>query len=374
MLLTRHFADAPIAQLAEQRTFNPRVQGSIPCGRTVAPSESASLGAILTSDSAQPTVNEHTSKLASREAGESPQSSRYAPPLDLTRFAWLSIIAAVATLALKAGAAWITGSVGLLSDALETITNLVAAIVALISLKIANRPPDHNHHFGHSKAEYFSALVEGVMIFVAAALIIYTAIERIINPYMPESLGIGLLISVVASVVNGGVALILRRAGRQHRSATLVADAAHLFTDVVTSAAVLVGVGLVWLFDLPILDPIVALLAGLNIMWSGFKLLRDSTEGLMDIALPPDEQAKVEAVLDRHRADDLDFHALRTRESGNRRFMSVHVLVPGEWSVQQGHDYVEDLIDEIVEVMPDLRVDAHLEPIEDARSYEDQFD
>lgn len=323
-------------------------------------------------DSAEAThICDHQS---SQDEDALPRTSRYDPPQDLSRYAWLSIIAAVCTLALKAGAAWITGSVGLLSDALETITNLVAAIVALISLKIANRPPDHNHHFGHSKAEYFSALVEGIMIFVAASLIIYTAIERIINPYMPESLGIGLLISVVASLINGGVALVLRRAGRQHRSATLVADAAHLFTDVVTSVAVLLGVGLVWLFDLPILDPIVALLAGLNIMWSGFKLLRDSTEGLMDIALPPDEQAKVEGVLDRHRSDDLDFHAVRTRESGNRRFMSVHVLVPGDWSVQQGHDYVEDLIDEIVEVMPDLRVDAHLEPIEDPRSYEDQFD
>lgn len=300
---------------------------------------------------------------------------RYLPPQNLTRFAWLSIGAAVVTIVLKAGAAWLTGSVGLLSDAAESLVNLVAAVVALMMLRVAIKPPDAHHPFGHSKAEYFSAAIEGVMIFVAASFIIYSAIGRIINPVMPQQLGVGLLISVLASLVNGAVSWVLFRAGRQHRSATLVADAKHLFTDVLTSAAVLLGVGLVAIFREPVMDAAVALLAGLNILWMGFRLIRDSANGLMDVALPIDEQAELEAVLERHRSPRrIDFHAVRTREAGNRRFMDVHVLVPGHWTVQQGHDYAEDLIDELISVVPDIRVNAHIEPIEDARSYADEVD
>ena len=287
-------------------------------------------------------------------------SSRYAPPKDLSAYAWLSIGAALTTIALKGWAAWMTGSVGLLSDAAESAVNLVAAVIALIVLKISIRPADEDHQFGHSKAEYFSAIVEGTMIFVAAAFIIFSAIERLIAPVMPERLGLGLAVSVVASVVNGAVARVLHRKGRGEKSATLVADAKHLATDVVTSAAVLVGV---------------ALGAGLNIMWTGFTLIRDSVAGFMDIAPSAEALAAITEVLDRHRrAGVIDFHAVRVREAGNRRFADVHMLVPGTWSVKQGHDFTERMIDELVEADPSLRVSAHLEPIEDPKSYDDVDD
>lgn len=299
-------------------------------------------------------------------------SPRYAEPADLSRYAWLSIAAAVVTIALKGGAAFLTGSVGLLSDALESVVNLVAAIVALIALKVSIRPPDHNHDFGHSKAEYFSAAVEGIMIFVAATVIVITGVERIINPRSPEQLGLGLLVSVVASLINGAVGLLLIRRGDAIRSATLSADGRHLLTDVVTSAAVLVGVGLVAITQVEILDPIVAIIAGLNILWTGYRLVRRSVDGLTDVALPSDDVARIDAVLDRYRArGDIDFHAVRTRESGIRSFMLMHVLVPDDWTVKHAHDLVEDVIDDLVAVEPELRVSAHIEPKDDPRSYED---
>ncbi|WP_245725829.1 cation diffusion facilitator family transporter [Propionibacterium cyclohexanicum] len=299
-------------------------------------------------------------------------SPRYAEPVDLSKFAWLSIAAALATIGLKSWAAWTTGSVGLLSDALESLVNLVAAVVALFALKVSIKPPDDNHQFGHSKAEYFSAAVEGTMIFVAAMFIIYTGVERIANPRMPERLGVGLAVSMVASVINGVVGMVLLSQGRRRRSATLVADGRHLLTDVVTSVAVLVGVGLVMVTGVQILDPVVAILAGLNIIWIGYRLVHHSVEGLMDIALPPDVEAKIAEVLDRYRSTgDADFHAVRTRESGNHRFMEMHMLVPDEWTVKRGHDLAEDVIDALVLVEPDLRVSVHLEPKSDPKSYED---
>ena len=302
-------------------------------------------------------------------------SSRYAPPKDLSGYAWLSIAAALGTIALKGAAAWMTGSVGLLSDAAESVVNLVAAVVALIVLKIAAKPADADHQFGHSKAEYFSAVVEGVMIFVAAAFIIISAIGRLITPQMPEQLGAGLAVSVVASLLNGAAAWVLYRAGRRERSMTLVADAKHLATDVVTSAAVLIGVALVAVFDSAVLDAVVALGAGLNIMWTGFTLIRDSVGGLMDIAPSAEVLHSVETVLERHRREGMiDFHAVRVREAGNRRFADVHMLVPGTWSVKQGHDFTERMIDELVQADPSLCVSVHLEPIEDPKSYDDVDD
>ena len=302
-------------------------------------------------------------------------SSRYTPPKDLSAYAWLSIGAALTTIALKAFAAWLTGSVGLLSDAAESVVNLVAAVVALIVLKISIKPADDDHQFGHSKAEYFSAITEGVMIFVAAAFIIISAIQRLIVPVMPEQLSVGLLISVGASAVNGATAWVLHRVGKRERSATLVADAKHLATDVVTSVAVLVGVGLVAAFSSPMLDAVVALGAGLNIMWTGFKLIKESVGGLMDVAPSREAQARIEAVLERYHDDGrIGFHAVRVREAGNRRFADMHVLVPGTWSVKEGHDFTERVIDELVAVDPNLRVSAHLEPIEDPKSYEDVED
>lgn len=291
--------------------------------------------------------------------------------VDLSKYAWLSIAAALATLLLKTGAWWITGSVGLLSDAAESTVNLVAAIVALIALKLAAKPADEAFHYGRTKAEYFSAAVEGVMIFLAAMAIIGFAIERLLNPQPLAEVGIGLLISVIASLINGAVAMVLLRAGKAHRSITLRADGKHLMTDVITSAGVLVGVGLVWLTGWGWLDPVVALLVGLNILWTGWKLLAESSRGLLDEALPEEERRRITSIMERAAGDQVEFHAVRTRVSGARSFLEFHMLVPGKWSVQRGHDHMEDLIDELVAEVPGLQVLGHLEPIEDPRSYDD---
>lgn len=290
---------------------------------------------------------------------------------NLTKYAWLSIAAAVVTIALKMGAWWVTGSVGLLSDAAESVVNLVAAIVALLALRAAAKAPDKAFHYGRTKAEYFSAAVEGVMIFVAAVVIIFFAVQRLLEPQPLEALGLGLLISVAASVVNGAVALVLLRAGRRHNSITLRADGKHLMTDVVTSVGVVLGIGLVWLTGWDILDPIVALLVGLNILWTGWKLLGESARGLMDESMPEPDNARIREILAAHTTDEVQFHAMRTRISGSRSYLEFHMLVPGTWTIQRGHDAMEDLIDEIVAEYDELQVLGHLEPIEDPRSYED---
>lgn len=293
------------------------------------------------------------------------------PPRDLSRFGWLAVAAALVTIALKTGAWWVTGSVGLLSDAAESVVNLVAAVVALVVLKVAVLPADKNHHFGHTKAEYFSAAVEGIMIFVAAATIIVFAVQRLMSPRDLTEVGLGLLISLVAAAVNGVVAVVLLRAGRRYRSITLKADGQHLMTDLWTSVGVVVGVGLVWLTGWNVLDPVVAIGVGINIMWTGYRLIRESADGLMDVSLPKEDNARLREILAAHTGDGVGFHAMRTRESGARQFMEMHMLVPGAWTVQKGHDVMEDLIDEINVEFPDLRITGHLEPIEDPRSYED---
>lgn len=277
----------------------------------------------------------------------------------------------MATIVLKTWAWRVTGSVGLLSDAAESLVNLVAAIIALVVLKISIRPPDQNHQFGHSKAEYFSAATEGIMIFVAAALILVQAGDRLLHPTPLDNLGIGLLVSVVASVINGVVARILSVNGRRRRSMTLIADGRHLFTDVITSVGVVVGIALVWLTGWHRLDAIVALAVGVNILITGARLIGQSGAGLMDIALPSQVNDEILAFLDSRSSKTLKFHAVRTREAGYRRFLEFHMLVPGEWTVQHGHDVMEDLIDDLITRWPELRVMGHLEPIEDPRSYED---
>lgn len=289
----------------------------------------------------------------------------------LTRFAWLSIVAAVFTIGLKSGAFLLTGSVGLLSDAAESVVNLVAAVVALVALRVAARPADDGHQFGHAKAEYFSAAVEGGMIVVAACFIVFSSISRLMDPQPLENVGVGLLISVLASVVNGVVALVLIRAGREHRSLTLVADGRHLLTDVWTSVGVVVGVLLVSLTGWERLDPVVALLVGVNIIVTGYKLLQDSVAGLMDRAWPEEDNEQLAKVFTSYVAKDVRFHALRTREAGHQRFVEVHVLVPGEWSVRQGHDLVEDVEAAVRVQFPDVQIVCHLEPLEDPRSYGD---
>ncbi|GEE01539.1 transporter [Gordonia spumicola] len=289
---------------------------------------------------------------------------------DLSRWALLSIAAAIATIALKTLAWSVTGSVGLLSDAAESVVNLVASVGAFIALKVAARPSDDDHNFGHSKSEYFSAVVEGVMIVVAAGFIMYTAIERLINPHELESLGVGLLISVVATVLNGVVAWKLVSVGRRHRSMSLQADGKHLFTDVWTTVGVIAGVGLVAVTGWPALDSIVAIAVAVNIVFVGWRLVRDSAMGLMDTVIPDDERLAVDAVLERFRTDGVDFHDVRTREAGHLRFVQLHMLVPGAWTVQRAHDLVEEVEQALHEAVDDLRPTVHLEPIDDPRSYE----
>ncbi|AKT50211.1 cation diffusion facilitator family transporter [Arsenicicoccus sp. oral taxon 190] len=289
---------------------------------------------------------------------------------DLRRYAWLSIAAAVVTIALKAGAWALTGSVGLLSDAAESVVNLVAAVVALVALTVAAQPADEGHHFGHAKAEYFSAAVEGLMIFVAAAVILVSSVERFLHPQPLDNLGIGLAISVVASVVNGLVALVLMRAGREHDSITLRADGKHLLTDVWTSVGVVAGVLLVGITGWERLDPVVAFLVGINIIVTGVGLLRESVGGLMDSALPEERHREIAAELRQFAGDDVDFHGLRTRKSGHQEFAELHLLVPGHWTVRRGHDLAEDVEQALHRASPALQVIIHLEPLEDPRSYD----
>ncbi|WP_460744227.1 cation diffusion facilitator family transporter [Mariniluteicoccus endophyticus] len=291
---------------------------------------------------------------------------------DLSKYAWLSIAAAVLTISLKAGAWAVTGSVGLLSDAAESIVNLVAAVVALVALRVSARPADSKFTYGRAKAEYFSAAIEGMMIFVAAAVILVTSVERFVHPKPLEDVGLGLGISVVASLVNGGVALVLLRAGERHRSLTLTADGRHLMTDVVTSAGVVIGVLMVWLTGWDRLDAIVAFLVGINIIITGSQLVSESLEGLLDVTLPPEENAAIVGVLRRRTSQTINFHGLQTRQAGHQRYASVHVLVPAGWTVQQGHDYVEGLETELRQAVPDLEVLTHLEPLEDPRAYRDR--
>lgn len=291
--------------------------------------------------------------------------------VDLTRFAWLSIAAAITTIALKTAAWALTGSVGLLSDAAESVVNLVAAVVALVALKVAASPASEKFPYGRTKAEYFSAAIEGLMILVAAVVILITSVERFLNPKPLEQLGIGLAISVVASIVNGLVALVLIRAGRRYRSLTLTADGKHLMTDLVTSVGVVIGVGLVWLTGWNRLDSIVAFAVGINIIVTGIKLLTESAAGLLDVTLPAEENKAIIDILD-HRTDgEVAFHGLQTRVAGQNRFATLHVLVPCEWTVKQGHDYVEDLEAELRAAVPGLRILSHLEPGEDPASYDD---
>jgi len=293
-------------------------------------------------------------------------------PATLKRYAWLSIAAALSTILLKGAAWWMTGSVGLLSDALESFVNLAGALMALAMLTLAAMPADEGHAHGHGKAEYFSSAFEGFLILVAALCIAYTAIERLLHPRPIEAIGIGLAVSVIASIINFATARTLMKVGRQHNSITLEADAHHLLTDVWTSAGVIIGVGLVWLTGWLWLDPVVALLVAANIVWTGWQLLHRSAAGLMDVSIPGEQLTSVETVLAGYREQGLDFHALRTRQAGTRAFISLHVLVPGAWSVQHGHDILECIENDIRSVVPNAHVITHLEPIEDPVSLHDE--
>lgn len=289
----------------------------------------------------------------------------------LTRFAWLSILTAFITILLKAFAYYLTGSVGLLSDALESLVNLIAAIMALSMLTLAERPPDKNHVYGHSKAEYFSSVTEGILIFVAAISIGFTAIDRMLHPKIIEQAFIGLAISAIASLINFSVAMVLLKTGRKHRSITLEADGHHLMTDVWTSFGVIIGVGLVALTNIQILDPIIAILVAINIIYTGIRIIKESTLGLMDTSILSADLKIIESVLNNYCKNGISYHGLRTRQSASRRFMSVHILVPGNWSVRKGHDLMDEIERKICKEIPNITVITHLEPAEDPKSFTD---
>jgi cation diffusion facilitator family transporter len=291
--------------------------------------------------------------------------------IPLTRYAWLSICAALVTIGMKSAAYFLTGSVGLLSDALESTVNLAAAVVALIALHQLTKPANDEFTFGYSKVEYFASGFEGGMILLAAAAIIITALPRLIHPVPLEQLGIGLVISVAASLINLGVALVLMRAGRKYNSITLEADGRHLMTDVWTTAGVLIGIGLVWLTGYVRLDPIVALLVAANIIFTGYKLLLRSGRGLMDAALPPGELAEVKGILDSYQTQGVSYHALRSRQAAARKFLVVHLLVPGSWSVWRGHHLADEVEKQVRATLPNANIVTHIEPAGDPLSLED---
>ncbi len=287
-------------------------------------------------------------------------------------YAALSMGAAVLTIGLKFGAYALTGSVGLLSDAFESIVNLVAAFAAFWALSYAAKPPDAKHTFGHSKAEYFSSALEGLLILVAAGSIAIAAGERLSHPQPIEQAGLGLALVLLATAINGGVAWILLQASQRLRSITLRADAHHLLTDVWTSVGVVLGIGLVSVTGWLVLDPIVALLVAANIVWTGFKLLGETGSGLLDSAIPDEEQKAIALIMSEYETQGIQFHALRTRVAGARRFVSFHVLVPGAWTVQQGHDVCEAIEQGITLALPGTDVTTHLEPSEDPISWDDE--
>lgn len=281
----------------------------------------------------------------------------------IERFLLLSIAAAILTIALKSGAAILTGSVGFLSDALESGVNLIAAVVALIAIRIAAKPADANHNFGHGKSEYVSALVEGAMIFVAAALIIYTAIGRLLEPTPLEQVGVGLFLSIVATLINLGVGLALLHAGKQYRSAALNADGHHLLTDVWTTVGVVAGIAAVAITGWVWLDPVIALLVGVNILWTGYKLLKSSLSNLISEALPPEDVDVLKGVLaDFEQEHGVRIEDLRTVASGRQRLVYLTMTVPGDWTVDFAHQLADDLEAAILHALPNSESMIHTEP------------
>jgi cation diffusion facilitator family transporter len=289
----------------------------------------------------------------------------------LRLYMFLSIAAALVTMAVKFIGYLLTGSVGLFSDAAESVVNLVAALVALWALTLAERPADEEHEYGHTKSEYFSSGVEGALILVAALVIVIESVPHLMHPEPIDQAFVGLSFSVVGAAINGVLAWFMLRAGKRQRSITLEADAHHLFSDVITTVGVLVGVLLVVLTHWYVLDPIVAILVACNIIWTGVKLLRQTGLGLLDTALPEEDLAVVDTILDTYRKRGIVFHARRSRMAGRRRFISFHVIVPGSWTVHQGHSICEEIEMAIRTALPETTVFTHLEPKEDPVTFED---
>ena len=290
----------------------------------------------------------------------------------LKRFAWLSIGAAVLTIGLKITAYLKTDSVGLLSDSLESLVNLAGGVMALAMLIVASRPEDKSHPHGHSKAEYFSSGLEGGFIIIAATGIFFSAIERLINPQELVQLGAGLIISMIAGLINLGAASVIKYNGEKYNSITLRANAQHLMTDVWTSLGVLLGVGLVFITGWQPLDALVAIAVAANIIWSGIRIVNTSISGLMDSVLPDEELTLIRKKIDEILPDGTIYHALLTRQAGARRFVSLHVLIPGEWLVEQGHDLLENLEAQVTQLLPNMVVFTHMEPLNDPASWSDQ--
>jgi cation diffusion facilitator family transporter len=289
----------------------------------------------------------------------------------LVRPILLSILAALVTMGLKGTAYYITGSIGLLSEAAESGINLLTALAAYLSLWYSALPVDRSHTYGHAKIEYFSCGLEGVLILGAAVGIVIYAIHRLIEPEPLQSLDIGAVIAVAAALVNLAVARILLRVGRAHQSIVLEADGRHLMTDVWTSGGVLFGLGLVWFSGKLWIDPVIALLMAGNITWTGLSLVLRSFNGLMDHALPEKEQAAVRTAIESQLGPEMTYHALRTRQAGSRRFADCHLLVPGHFTVRQAHDVATRIEQAVRLAFPGMEVTVHIEPIEEDAAWRD---
>lgn len=294
-------------------------------------------------------------------------------PQSLKKFIYVSIAASVVTIILKFIAYQKTGSISFFSDALESFVNFFAAIIALILLHISEKPADKDHVYGHGKAEYFSSAIEGALILVAAFSIIYTSVNRIIEPQPLENITIGTIYSLIAAIINFLVGQILLRHGRMFNSPVLEADGKHLLSDVLTSVGVIIGILLVKYTGLYILDPIIAIGVALHIVYVGYKLIARSAGGLMDASIPKEEIIQIKEYLNSLKGRSFDYHSLMTRQAGQRRFITFHLLIPGRLSVKEGHDFAEE-IEQTIENMFGAyvtTVTSHIEPIEDPLSMND---
>jgi cation diffusion facilitator family transporter len=289
----------------------------------------------------------------------------------LSNVVLLSVAAALVTLVLKSVAALLTGSVGLLSEAAESVVNLAAALVAYISLRYAARPVDLSHTYGHEKIEFFASGLEGGLILVASLVVAVAAGRRLLDPQTPEQLGLGIGAALLAAVINGLVAWVLLRVGRRHESIVLEADGRHLLTDVWTTLGVVLGLFLVWLTGWGWLDPVIGLAVAVNILWTGAQLLRRSFDGLMDHALPEAEQQAVRNAIQALLGPEMAFHALRTRQAGSRRFVDFHLLVPGHYTVRRAHTLSNEVEAAVQAILMGVEVTVHLEPIEEPTAWTD---
>ncbi len=285
-----------------------------------------------------------------------------------------SIVVAILTIALKTAAWWITGSVSLLSDAMESFVNLASAIFALVMVTIAHRPADADHPYGHHKAEYFSSGFEGLLIIVAALGIVWAAVQRLITPHPIEQLGMGLVLSVLSSALNGALAWAMLQSSRLHRSIALEGDARHLITDVWTSAGVVVGVVLVWITSWGWLDAAVAIAVALNIVREGAALMWKSSQGLMDEAVEPEVQLQIEASLANFDHHTIRFDHITTRRSGKRRFVDMHMHMPASWTLGRAAALRTTVEQELMSAVPGLRATIQLLPSDVEAHFDDGKD